>query len=477
MCAPIMDVVLVTAEVAPFSGRAASAEWVSALAKALRGREHRVTVVSPLYRSIDPAAKALARRLTGARVELGGETWDLELYDGRTAGGVSLLFLGQSDVFGDVDALDEGAPGDVARRGALLGHGAVAALGQLGTPTTVLHGHGWAGGLALAAAAASGLEARRVLSLDDPDDAGRFAGEVDLGLDGDHAEATRRGGATWALGAGIRAADAVVAGAPAHARSLVGEGAPDPDLAAALAPLGDRLLGIAPGVDASIWNPATDARLPARFDPMDRRGKDRTRAGLQNQLGLPLRADVPLFGVLARPGAVEGFDLLQAALPDALSNDVQFAIEVSDPSDDGRALADALEDVAARWPERVQVRRDGDELAHRIVAGADFLVLPARRDPYGTWARVAHRYGTLPVAHRTGGLEDAVVDCDPSLRTGNGLLFDAPTSESLLAALRRGAAARTDADAFEALQARVMRVDHSWDRTAVGFERVYRHPE
>jgi glycogen synthase len=66
------------------------------------------------------------------------------------------------------------------------------------------------------------------------------------------------------------------------------------------------------------------------------------------------------------------------------------------------------------------------------------------------------------------------VDCEASLKTGSGLLYDDLTAESLLGALQRGAAAFANTKAFDALQSRVMRIDHSWERTTRLYERAYR---
>jgi starch synthase len=86
----------------------------------------------------------------------------------------------------------------------------------------------------------------------------------------------------------------------------------------------------------------------------------------------------------------------------------------------------------------------------------------------------AQRYGALPIVHREGGLADEVVDCEASLKTGSGLLYDAPTETSLLAALQRAAAVFANTKAFGELQSRIMRIDHSWERTIRLYERTYR---
>ena len=86
----------------------------------------------------------------------------------------------------------------------------------------------------------------------------------------------------------------------------------------------------------------------------------------------------------------------------------------------------------------------------------------------------AHRYGALPVVHRTGGLADTVIDCDAKLQTGSGFVFDDATADDMLGAIRRGFAAFQKVDELETLQRKVMRLDHSWERSARLYERLYR---
>ena len=105
---------------------------------------------------------------------------------------------------------------------------------------------------------------------------------------------------------------------------------------------------------------------------------------------------------------------------------------------------------------------------------SDFVVVPGREAPSDNIQMRAQRYGALPIVQRDGGLADEVVDCEASLKTGSGLLYDEPTAKSLLAALQRAAAAFANTKAFHEVQSRVMRIDHSWERTIRIYERTYR---
>jgi len=65
------------------------------------------------------------------------------------------------------------------------------------------------------------------------------------------------------------------------------------------------------------------------------------------------------------------------------------------------------------------------------------------------------------------------VDCDASLETGTGFLFDEPTVQGTIGAIQRALAAFASAR-WPALRRRVMRLDVGWDRSAHRYEQLYR---
>ena len=224
-----------------------------------------------------------------------------------------------------------------------------------------------------------------------------------------------------------------------------------------------RLLhGVLNGIDRDIWNPVTDAALPQRFDALNIDAKDGDRAALLHDLGLEDRG--PLLSMVTRLAYQKGVDILLEALPGFLELGVSLAIL----GDGDRAYASALTTAAAANPGRIAVEFGfNDVLARRLYAGADFFLMPSRYEPCGLSQMIAQRYGTPPIARRTGGLADTVQD------GATGFTFDAPDSRALLATMER-AFRVWRGRRWNALRRRCMALDWSWDRSAEQYEQVYR---
>jgi starch synthase len=272
------------------------------------------------------------------------------------------------------------------------------------------------------------------------------------------------------LKAGILFADAITTVSPRYAREIqtpeLGEG-----LDGVLRTRHARLRGILNGIDDHEWNPATDPLLPAHYDARDLAGKARCKAALQEELRLDRRAGLPLFGLVSRLAEQKGIDLVLDALPRFLERaDGQLAVLGTGDEHYERSLRD----LARRFPGRVGVTIGFDEaLAHRIEAGADAFLMPSRFEPCGLNQLYSLRYGTVPVVHATGGLDDTVDEFDAATRAGTGFKFAPNTADALLAAMDRAVAVRRRPADWARLVANGMGQDFSWRRAAEAYRALY----
>lgn len=237
---------------------------------------------------------------------------------------------------------------------------------------------------------------------------------------------------------------------------------------------GDDVSGILNGVDPRVWNPAADPELAAPYSAADLSGKARCKAELQQALGLLPEADAPLFGVVSRLTSQKGLDLVLEALPDLLAQGAQVAVQGSGDA----ALEGAFRQAMAQHPGRMAVRLGYDEgFAHRLIAGADAILVPSRFEPCGLTQLYGLRYGTVPVVRRVGGLADTVVDCnEDTLRqdSATGFQFGPATAEALGRTLQRAVLAYRQPALWQRLVQRGMAQDFSWEPVAQQYLALYR---
>jgi starch synthase len=235
----------------------------------------------------------------------------------------------------------------------------------------------------------------------------------------------------------------------------------------------DRFVGILNGIDVNEWDPARDRFLPEPFSASDLSGKRAAKAAVLTRYGLPADAAAlarPLIGMVSRMVAQKGHDLISALAPELLRLDAAFVV-----LGEGAPVYQRFwTDMAAARPETIGVRIGFDEsLAHLIEAGADLFLMPSRFEPCGLNQMYSLRYGTIPIVHAVGGLADTVRDAAPDTRKANGFVFRNDSPAALLEALTRALELFRDKRRWRALQRTGMAEDHSWDRSAAEYVKIY----
>lgn len=231
------------------------------------------------------------------------------------------------------------------------------------------------------------------------------------------------------------------------------------------------LSGILNGIDISVWNPATDPDIAARFDAEAPARRASNKAALQQRFGLDPKPDAPLLGVISRLSPQKGLDLLLANLDTILGEGMQLALLGSGDRD----LQDGFAAAAKAHPGRIGVVIGYDEaLAHLIQAGSDALVVPSRFEPCGLTQLCALRYGAVPIVAGVGGLEDTVLDAAEAGTSATGFKFAPVTADALSGALRRASMAFHDKPAWQGLQRNGMTTDVSWHNRAGRYAELYR---
>ncbi len=274
----------------------------------------------------------------------------------------------------------------------------------------------------------------------------------------------------------LRHADRIVFPSVRFAAELLEDATIAGPLSSVLAARAKDLLGVVPGIDARQWDPAGDMEIAERYSSEAVVGKEACRRALAERAGWPTDPaergwDRPIVGLIARLTAEKGMGVLRDALDGLIDLDVRLAVL-------GRGDAEfeaMLGDAARRAPEHVSVRLAFDDAqARRIMAGSDLLLVPSRLEAGGMQQLRALRYGTIPVAHATGGLVDSLREFDGDTLEGTAFLFRPHTGPALLAAMARAVAVYSEPHRWRRLVANALGTDVSWEATAAGYDEVYR---
>ncbi|WGW05924.1 glycogen synthase GlgA [Tropicibacter oceani] len=228
------------------------------------------------------------------------------------------------------------------------------------------------------------------------------------------------------------------------------------------------LNGIVNGIDTDVWNPETDPEITPYKAP---KGKQANKDALRAEFGLP-EADGPLCVLVSRLTQQKGIDLLIDAIDALLERGGQLALLGSgDP-----ALEAAVQHLATRHP-NVAVRIGYDEgLSHRMMAGADAILVPSRFEPCGLTQLYGLRYGTVPLVALTGGLADTVINASPAaLARGvaTGIQFFPITGRALANAFGRLCDLYDTPKVWTAMQRNAMKQPVGWETSAAAYHALY----
>jgi starch synthase len=480
VAAPPLKVLFVTSECAPFAKTGGLADVAGALPKALRAMGIDARVVMPLYAG-----------MPWSELEILDGVLNVPMWWGTAHGRVRTGKLPGSDV--PVYCLEYnryfdrpylyGPPSDGyadnLERFTFLSRGSLEVCKALGFIPDVIHCNDWQ--TALVPAYVNTVEwlqplhgAATIYSIHNLAYQGVFDGGgmfiTGLGREHYNSGEFEHFGALNLTKAALRHSTLLSTVSPTYAREIQ-TGEYGNGLDGILAERRDDLVGILNGIDVDEWNPMSDRLVAESFSAADPRGKAACKAALQKEAGLPVRPDVPVFGIVGRLTPQKGFDVLAHALDRILGWDVQVILLGTGDEDAQRFFSYVDAHRGDRF--RAWLRFDNGR-AHRIEAGSDFFLMPSRFEPCGLNQMYSLRYGTLPIVRATGGLVDTVTNYDEATAGGTGFVFNDLHPGALANTI--GWAVSTWFDRpkhIEIMRDRAMRQDFSWDRAARAYEDLY----
>jgi starch synthase len=231
-----------------------------------------------------------------------------------------------------------------------------------------------------------------------------------------------------------------------------------------------ELWGIINGIDYKDYNPEADKYIFETYNLKDTRGKKYNKAKLQETLGLEVREDVPVIGLISRLVSQKGLDLIECVFDSIKDMDVQFVILGTGD----RKYEELFKNAAVSNPRRISANIKFDNmLAHRIYAGSDMFLMPSLFEPCGLGQLISLRYGTIPIVRETGGLKDTVKSYNEFTNEGNGFSFANYNAHDMLYAIKMAVSCYYKKDVWDGLVTRAMGCDFSWNSSASKYLELY----
>jgi starch synthase len=222
-----------------------------------------------------------------------------------------------------------------------------------------------------------------------------------------------------------------------------------------------KIVGILNGIDYDIWDPAKDNCIFHKYDVNTWEvGKRDNKEDLLKSFGLENK---PTFCFVGRLASQKGLDILIKTI----NNISHLNINVIILGSGSPIIQASILEEAKKFPWVKAEIVYSEELAHKIYAGSDFIIIPSRYEPCGLIQMIAMRYGTLPIASDTGGLKDSI------LNGKNGFLFKKGKSARLKKVIERALNRMKNKDKYKKMVEAAMKTDFSWDKSAILYKKLY----
>lgn len=482
-----MNILQVSAEVAPYAKVGGLADMTGALPRAWSADGHHVVPVLPLYGTIDRERFGITP--TSIVLSVACSTWTeyATVYTGTLPDSdVTVYFIRSADyfdrpgIYGYHDGFD-----DNDRRFLFLCRAAFELAKAIEFRPDVIHTHDYHTAPMMAMLA---VEYRHtphfsrtagVFTIHNMAYQGMYEPGRAMDLGGFPAQDFYPGcwyehhGMFNAMKTGIMFAQKVTTVSPTYAEEIrwTPEGM---GLQGALQARSADLIGVLNGIDTNVWSPATDAHLAVPYTADDLAKKEVNKRALLMECGLDLgeaSAPLPLMGMVTRLTEQKGIQLLPDVLPSFFErNLVRMVVLGSGQSD----LEEALATIARRYPQHLFLATGYDEsLSHRIQAASDYYLMPSLFEPCGLTQLFAMAYGTIPIVRAVGGLADTVEEYDPVSMRGTGFRFGPFTADALSTAMERALHVYRREPHWTTLRQQAMSRDYSIERTARHYVDVF----
>ncbi len=473
-----LKILVVASEVHPFAKTGGLADVCGALPKALSRLGHNVRVMLPRYRCVDLSQYELRPLDQTITVPVGPGKIEGQLLQGELTPQVPVIFIAQDDYF-DREHL-YGPPGeaypDNAERFIFFSRAIIEACKATKFKPDIIHCNDWQTGLVpvflktLYPYDSFFRKTRTIFSIHNLGYQGEFDRKnvptANLPFSLFNPAGIESFGDFNFLKSGLVFSDLLTTVSKTYSEEIL-----KPENAfrmeGVLNSRRQELFGITNGIDYTEWDPARDPWINERYSVDSPAGKAACKRTLIEHFELESN-NLPLLCMVTRLTPQKGIDLIIEAMERFLLKDTMLVVI-------GSGESRYEEFFRMRKGERLGVYIGFDEpLAHRILAGADFILMPSVYEPCGLTQMQAMKYGTVPIASSVGGLQDTVPQFDPQTGKGLGFKFAPYGLEFFEQSVGTALEVHNQSAQWTQLVQNCLQADFGWDRSALEYERVFR---
>ncbi len=470
-----MKVLFVTSEAVPFFKTGGLADVSGALPKALAEENIDVRIVMPLYSAISHSLRSQMTFLGNFDVSISWRKSYCGVFSAKV-GKVTYYFIDNEQYFARESAYGEY---DDSERFAFFSKASLDILNFVDFFPDVIHVNDWQTSLVPVYLNAFYREDPRyapiktVLSIHNIEFQGKYnpiiLGSI-FGLDVSQRSNLLYDGDLNLLKGGIESSDMVTTVSSTYAEEIKTP-AYSFGLHNILNPRSYKLRGVINGIDTTQFNPETDPLISKNYTYETIRFKSMNKKRLQKEMGLPETNDVPVIGMVTRLTSQKGLDLIKEVAHEIEKLPVQLIVLGTGDN--------YFESFFSSWEHSCREKVRGyigfsAEMAQKIYAGADLFLMPSKTEPCGLSQMIAMRYGTIPIVHTVGGLNDTVEAFNPETKEGTGLTFQSFHAYDMLDAIRRAVDLYRDKNLWRPLRKNAMAKDFSWHAPAKKYLEIYK---